>query len=126
MVLHKYFQDFVLFLYVHVALADNFLHLSEEQVILEKMAILFPHESDPKKKFEIAVTEYRALDPAMVMTIIHDSFKYFDQVKFTQKYKVFSEMYDVVNADGKVEHAEKIALNALKEVIDMNAEMRHS
>jgi uncharacterized tellurite resistance protein B-like protein len=126
MVLHKYFQDFVLFLYVHMALADNFLHPSEEQVIIEKMAKLFPTESDLKRKFDLAVVEYRTVDPGMVMAVIHDSFKFFDKVKFAQKYKVYTELYDVVNADGKVEESEKLALDALKEIINLNAETRQS
>ena len=124
MVLHKHFHDFVLFLYVHIALADQFLHPSEEQVILGKMSKLFPSENDLKKKFDLAVAEYRALDPAMVTSVIQDSFRFFDQVKFSQKYKVYTEMYDVVNADGKVEESEKIALDALKDIINLNAEMR--
>ena|SRR5277367_7011159 len=126
MVLHKNFHDFVLFLYIHMALADNVLHPSEEQVILEKMAKLFPAESDLKTKYDLAVAEYRALDPGMVMVVIHDTFKSFDNVKFAQKYKVYSEMYDVVNADGKVEESEKMALDALKEIININAEARHA
>ncbi len=126
MVLHNYFQDFVLFLYVHIALADNFLHPSEQDVILDKMHKLFPTEANPKKKFDLAVAEYHALDPAMVTAVIQDSFRYFDKVTFSQKYKVYTEMYDVVNADGKVEESEKIALDALKDIINLNAEMRQA
>ena len=35
-------------------------------------------------------------------------------------------MYDIVNADGKVEESEKYALDGLKEIIDMNAQMRQA
>lgn len=126
MVLHKYFQDFVLFLYVHMAFADDSLHHTEEQVILDKMSKLFPTEGDPKRKFDMAVAEYKALDPAMVPVVIHDSFKYFNKVKFAQKYKVYTDMYDIVNADGKVEESEKNALEALKQIIDLNAELRQA
>jgi uncharacterized tellurite resistance protein B-like protein len=59
------------------------------------------------------------------MDIIRDTFKQFDHVKFAQKYKVYTDMYDVINADGKVEESEKNALDLLKEIIDLNAEVKH-
>jgi uncharacterized tellurite resistance protein B-like protein len=126
MVLHNNFQDFVLFLYIHMALADHYLHPSEETVILDKMSRLFPTEADPKKKFDDAVKHYESLSHEKVMEVIRDTFRHFDQVKFAQKYKVYTDMYDVINADGKVEEAEKIALDALKEIINMNAEAKQA
>jgi uncharacterized tellurite resistance protein B-like protein len=126
MVLHSQFQDFILFLYVHMAMSDGSLHSSEEQVILDKMAKLFSEGTDYKKKLELAIMEYRSLDPAMMMNVIRESFRFFDKITFAQKYKVYTDMYDIVNADGKVEEAEKHALDGLKEIIDMNAEMRQS
>ncbi|MFM9839992.1 MAG: TerB family tellurite resistance protein [Cyclobacteriaceae bacterium] len=124
MMLHNNFQDFVLFLYIHMALADHYLHPSEESVILDKMSRLFPTEADPKKKFDAAVKHYESLSHETAIETIRASFKHFDQVKFAQKYKVYTDMYDVINADGKVEEAEKIALDALKEIINMNAEAK--
>ncbi len=124
MVLHSQFQDFILFLYVHMAISDGFIHSSEEQVILNKMTKLFPDESDLKKKLQLALVEYKALDYVMKMDVIRESFKHFDKVTFAQKYKVYADMYDIVNADGKVEESEKHALDGLKEIIDMNSQMR--
>jgi len=126
MVLHRQFQDFILFLYVHMAVADGSIHSSEEQVILKKMAKLFPDDSDLKRKFDMAVIEYRSLDPVMTMNVIRESFQFFDKVTFAQKYKVYTDMYDIVNADGKVEESEKHALDGLKEIIDLNAQIRHT
>jgi len=126
MVLHKQFQDLVLFLYVHMALCDGSMHENEEIVILDKMTKLFPSEGDPKKKLNAAVAEYKTVESALVNTVIRDSFKFFDHVKFAQKYKIYSDMYDIVNADGRVEESERTALNALKNIIDMDAEIRHT
>ncbi|GHN01912.1 hypothetical protein WSM22_34010 [Cytophagales bacterium WSM2-2] len=125
MVLHKQFPDFVLFLYTHMALCDGSMHENEELVILDKMRKLFPNETNPKSKLIAAVTEYKSVDSALINTIIRDSFKTFDQVKFATKYKVYTDMYDVVNADGRVEESERKALNSLRDIIDMNAEIRH-
>jgi uncharacterized tellurite resistance protein B-like protein len=125
-VLHSQFQDFILFLYVHMAISDGSVHSSEEQVILNKMAKVFPTETDYKKKFEMALAEYRALDPQMVMNVIRESFRFFNKVTFAEKYKVYTDMYDILNADGKVEESEKEALDVLKEIIDLNAELGHT
>ena len=121
MVIHKSFADFVLFLYVHMASADGEFHSLEEGVILEKMAKIFPEESDPKKRFKEAVSQYKSIDRSKMTSIISDTFKHFDQVKFAQKYKVYTDMYDIINADGKVDQAETMALNALKKIIDLGA-----
>ena len=126
MIIHQSFQDFVLFLYIHMALADQYLHPAEESVILEKMSKIFPSEENPKKKFDAAVLYYESLSHEEAMQIIRDTFKHFDQVKFAHKYKVYTDMYDVINADGKVEEAEKIALEALKEIININAEAKQA
>ncbi len=89
------------------------------------MTKLFPGESRSEKKLDLAVREYRSLDQAMAMNVIRESVPvFFDKVTFAQKYKVYADMYDIVNADGKVEESEKHALDGLKEIIDMNAEMR--
>lgn len=122
MVIHKSFADFVLFLYVHMAYADGVFHPSEREVILEKMSKLFPTEGDPRKKINAAEKEYLALDTATISSLIRDTFKHFSSVKFAQKYKVYTDMYDIINADGKVDQSETLALNTLKKIIDMGAE----
>ena len=109
-----------------MAISDGSLHSCEEQVILNKMAKLFPDETDSKKKLQMALTEYKALDHAMTMDVIRETFKHFDKVTFAQKYKVYADMYDIVNADGKVEESEKNALTGLKEIIDMNAQTKQA
>ena len=122
MVIHNNFHDFVLFLYVHIALADNYLHESEESLILDKMSRLFPAETNPKKKFEEAMVNYKLQGSEKIMEIIRDTFKQYSHIKFTQKYKVYTDLYDIVNADGKVEESEMVALDLLKQIIDMNSE----
>jgi uncharacterized tellurite resistance protein B-like protein len=126
MVLHQNFNDFVLFLYAHMALCDGSMHENEELVILDKMRKLFPEETDNKKKLALAVMEYKSIDPAHVSTIIRDSFTKFNHVKAVQKYRIYTDMYDIVNADGRVEESEHKALDNLRDIIDLNAELRHS
>ena len=122
MVIHKNFADFVIFLYVHMAYADGVFHPSEKDVILDKVSKHFPTETDPKKKIITVEKEYLAMNPDEISTVIHDTFKHFSSVKFSQKFKVYTDMYDIINADGKVEQSETMALNELKKIIDLGAE----
>lgn len=121
MVIHKNFADFVLFLYVHMAYADGGLHHSEKEVIIDKMLKLFPQENNPLKKLDGAEKEYVRLDSKIVPTVILDTFRHFKEVKFVQKYKIYIDMYDIINADGEVHELETEALEELKKIIDLGA-----
>lgn len=125
MVIHNSFADFVLFLYVHMAHADGDLHVTEVKVIKEKMAKLFPGEN-VDTKFASALDEYNAFDKKNLNKLFHASFAHFDTIKFAQKYRVYGDMYDIIYADGKVLESETKALEELKDIIDINAEIRHS
>ena len=121
MVVHTTFADFVLFLYVHMAYADGEYHPSEQKVILEKVPKLFPSEVDPRKILSLAEQQYLKTDHKKIASIIQDTFRHFSSVKFSQKYKIYTDMYDIIHADGKVEESETRAMNELKEIIEMGA-----
>jgi len=119
MKVHGSFSDFVLFLYIHMALADGTLHPGEEAVILDKLTKLFPLEGNPKKKFDDAVASYKNYDKSTLDEFVHHSFKHFNHVKFAQRYKIYTDMYDIMHADGKIDESETEALNTLKKIIDL-------
>jgi len=121
---HESFSDFVLFLYIHMALADGTLHPQEEMVILDKLTRLFPLEGNPKKKFDEAVFAYKNFDKSTMDEFIHHSFKHFNHIKFAYRYKVYTDMYDIIHADGKVDETETVAINTLKKIIDLGASDR--
>ena len=120
MVIHKNFADFVLFLYIYMAHADSDLHEAERDVIKEKMKKLYPEDTDFNKKFNEQLNLYDDFDKNQLKTLFKDTFGHFSSIKFPQKYKVFTDMYDIINADGKVDESETKALNALKEIIDIS------
>lgn len=126
MVIHDNFADFVLFLYVHMAHADGDLHVTEVKVIKEKMAKLYHNNEDLDKKFTAALDQYNAFNKSNLNKFFHASFAHFETIKFAQKYRVYGDMYDIIYADGKVEESEKRALDELKDIIDINSEVRHS
>ncbi len=126
MVIHHSFADFVLFLYVHMAHADGEFHELELSLVKDKMLKLFhPEEVDLDSKLNEAITQYNAFDKNQLRILYRDTFDHFANIKFAQKYKVYTDMYGIINADGKIEESETNALNELKEIIDISAEVSH-
>ncbi|HMJ68453.1 MAG TPA: TerB family tellurite resistance protein [Cyclobacteriaceae bacterium] len=119
MVIHDNFADFVLFLYIHMAYADGIYHPAEKEVIAERIPKLFPAEADIAGRLARAEKQYAAVDKSKIDEIIKDTFKHFSSIRFAQKYKVYTDMYDIIHADGKVEESETKALNQLKDIIEM-------
>ena len=119
MKVHDNFSDFVLFLYIHMALSDGELHLNEELYILEKLTKLFPQEGNPKKKFDEAVTAYKKFELPSINEFVHHSFKQFNHIKFAQRYKIYTDMYEIMHIDGKIDQSETHALDTLKKIIDL-------
>jgi uncharacterized tellurite resistance protein B-like protein len=120
MLIHENFSDFVLFLYVYIAYADGEFHPKEREVILEKMHKLYPNSNEHEKKLTETIRVYSDLEPTQFKGIFVDTFKQFNKVKYAQKYRVYLDMYEVVQADGKIHEAEQVAMDALKEIIDVS------
>lgn len=125
MVIHKSFADFVLFLYIHMAHADSDFHRTELSIIRKKMGKLYPYDDKLEERLDAALKEYEAFDKKQLKILFKDTFNHFPHIKFAQKYKVYSDMYEIVNADGKIEESEAKALQELKEIIDISAEVSH-
>ena len=126
MVIHSSFADFVLFLYVHMAHADGDFHETELNMVREKMPKLYhPEEIDLDIKLKEAIDEYNSFEKSELNKLFHDTFEHFRNVKFAQKYKVYTDLYDIIKADGKIVHEETKALKELKEIIDINSEVSH-
>ncbi len=121
MVIHKNFSDFVLFLYVYIAFSDGEFHPLERAAILEKMKKLYPEGDDFEKKLNHEIRQYDDFDKKQLKQLFKDTFNHFPKVTFNQKYKIYTDMYEIVQADGKVLEAEEMALEALKEVIDVGS-----
>ena len=124
MVIHSNFADFVLFLYVHMSHVDNDYDPSEMKVIKEKMTRIFPKETDMEKKLYTTIREYNAFDKSKINELMKDTFQQFSSVKFSQKYKIYTDMYDIINADGEVSESEAKALETLKEIIEFGSEAK--
>lgn len=101
-----------------MALSDGHLDHTEENVILKKMARLFPKESDPKAKYLKFRSDYEQLSEDDADFLIKNNFDNFPNVTFSDKYRVYREMFDIINADGVIEASEEKAMDKLKDIID--------
>lgn len=117
MVIHGNFRDFGLFLMIHIAHVDGSLHEQEELVVRQKLAVFFPEQQDPVRKFHEALEQYRGIRQEMIPVLIRETFKHFSAVRFAEKYKVYTNLFDIINADGRVDVAESQALKQLRELM---------
>lgn len=64
-------------------------------------------------------------DQSKLTELCKDTFSHFSQVKFAQKYKIYTDMYEIVNADGTIDESETKALEVLKKIIDLGSESKN-
>ena len=120
MIIHNNFHDFSLFLYLHVAHADGQLHQQEESLIREKIPGLFGPETDAEQKFASALDQYRSIAQEAIPMLIKATFQHFGEVQFAAKYKVFTDLFDIINCDGRVDYSETSVISQLRELMALS------
>ena len=110
------FNEFAAFLFLHVARTDGTLHENESHQVQQKIARLFP-EQDVQEIFRKTLEHYHALKQEEIAHFIRESFDQFRNESFASKYNMFTDLYDIVNSDGKIEEAETAVLNQIRELI---------
>lgn len=118
MVLHSSFADFVLFLYVHVAHIDSTYDPKEILTIKSKMSALFPEGTDLERKLYQTIREYNEFDRNKIGELCRDSFAHFGKDIAAKNTKLFEDVKEIIDADGKVHELEAEALKALKNLIE--------
>lgn len=121
MVIHSNFNDFILFLYVHMSRADENYEPNEMATIKKKINGLFEKGTDIEKKLYTAIREYNQLDKSKLHELLRDSFKHFSKDNRMVKGDFYKDLNEIMLADGKIEDSETKALNALRAIIDLNA-----
>jgi len=118
MVLHSTFPDFVLFLYVHVARIDESFEPEEITTIKSKMSRLFPENTDLEKKLYQAIRSYNSFDRSKIEEVVKDSFAHFQKDRTISQSKLFADVREIVEADGKILPVEYNALQALMKILE--------
>ena len=87
----------------------------------KKIRGLFEKDTDIEKKLYAAIREYNSFDRSKLSALFSASFKHFDQDDSVLKNNFYSDLNEIIAADGKIELAESKALEALKEIITLNS-----
>lgn len=120
MVIHSSFADFILFLYVHISQADKKYDPTEIAVIKSKMTGLFSSEVDFEKKLYATIQQYNSFDKSKLTALFNDTFHHFSKEAPLQKARVYTDMHEIIRADGKVDKEEAEALETLKQIIELS------
>lgn len=120
MVIHANLPDFILFLYVHMSHADDSYDPTEMAAIKNKMKGLFTKDTDVEKKLYVTLREYNSFDKDKLTELLSDSFKHFGTDTSVDA-RLFNDLKEIIQADGKVDQAEMNALETLKRMIDHQA-----
>jgi hypothetical protein len=110
------FNEFAAFLFLHVARTDGSLHDTESHQVKQKIARLFP-EQDAQEMLRKTLEHYQQVKQEEIAHFIRESFDQFRNESFASKYNMFTDLYDIVNSDGKIEEAETAVLNQIRDLI---------
>ena len=110
------FNEFAAFLFLHVARTDGSLHDTESHQVKLKIARLFP-EQDAQEMLRKTLEHYQQVKQEEIAHFIRASFDQFRNESFASKYNMFTDLYDIVNSDGKIEEAETAVLNQIRDLI---------
>lgn len=117
MIIHKTLSDFILFLYVHISHSDSNYDPSEMAVIKTKMAVLFPDDTDIEKKLYTTIREYNSFDKSRLEALFSETIQHFKEGNPIPDATVFSDIQEIIRADGKVKVSEVNALTLISSII---------
>jgi hypothetical protein len=101
---------------------DEIYDPNEMATIKKKIAGLFEKDADIEKKLYIAIREYNSFEHSKLGELFRDSFKHFSEDKSVVKNDFFSDLNEIMLADGKIVREETRALEALKGIIELNSQ----
>jgi len=86
-------------------------------VIKTKMASLFPAGTDIEKKLYGTIREYNAFNKTKLDDLFSASIQHFKSDEMVKDNTVFTDIEDIIRADGKVDSSEKKALEVIAKLI---------
>lgn len=82
------------------------------------MVRLFPKGTDLEKKLYQAIRYYNSFDRSRVNEVVKDSMAHFSKDKAISQTKVFADVREIVESDGKILPAEYDALQSLMKILE--------
>jgi uncharacterized tellurite resistance protein B-like protein len=119
MILHSSFPDFILFLYVHMSHADSSYDPLEMAAIKRKMSELYPEGTDIEKKLYRTIREYNSFDKLKLNDLFRETLGKFS-LDIPKNNTVYTDLYEIMQADGKIDQSETKVLETLKQIIALH------
>lgn len=107
-------EGFTLFLLLHMGRVDGSLHPNERDTILEKMKELFPGNSSFEQMLTGMEMQYAQLKYGAAETILKEGLQKFAHIDLLKRNEIYSALFDIINANGRVNEEETQTLQTLK------------
>lgn len=104
--------------------ADESYDPNELATIKKKIEGLFPNQTDAERKLYTSIREYNSFDKSKLTDLFEATFKHFNGDETVLKNNFYTDLNEIILADGKVMDAEAKALNALQAIIDLNSQRK--
>jgi len=107
-------EEFTLLLFFHMAHVDGSLHPNERDTILERMKVLFPEDNTLEAKLTKMESSYPSIGDDGAQDLLKDSLKKFPDVAQAKRLEIYSSLFDIINANGRVNLEETNTLQVFK------------
>ena len=108
------FEDFTLFLLLHMGHVDGSLHPNEKDTILERMRELFPGYALLNEKLVEMELRYGKLGYTRAEELLKLSLPKFSDIDPIKKKEIYAALFDIINANGRVNEEETNTLKVFK------------
>lgn len=115
------YQEFILFLFIHLASADYSFKANEIEVILNKMEDYFPEVDDTDSLYNIFINlkdEYEDLNDEEINQIIFDNY-HKHKNEGGSKDRILIDLHEIISADGYIHEQETRVLEHLKSLLKL-------
>lgn len=109
-------EEFILFLFIHIASADFSVGHSEVDVILAKMEDIFPVELDIHDYFIIMKDYYDKLNNDTIEKVIVENFRKF-KLGLSNTDRILNDIYEIISADGIIQETETAVIDKLRKML---------
>lgn len=107
-------EDFSLLVLVHMASVDGTIHPTEQDAIVEKVRELFPHLKTIEDRLALISQAIKKMGKESSEKMIEENLDQLHTLSSGQKKTFYALLFDVINADGRVNEEETRTLRMLK------------
>ncbi len=107
-------EDFTLLLLFHMAHVDGSIHPNERDTIFERMTELFPGYFSVEENLMDIELQYPRLGDERVESMLKSSITKFSDVDPLKRKDIYAALFDIINANGRVNQEETTALQVFK------------